>query len=402
MIANPISSEKPLDDYATPRRLEMRLNGQVISVFTKPGLADWRRISPASALLAEHGLFQPEEKVLLLGSGHGAAAVILAQRLARGELWIIDNSIIALQMSALTLQANGLQNIHLIWEIDLPSQQTGAFDIAAIELPKGRKLAQRWLVAAWAALHPGGTLYLAGANELGVQSALHDAASLFGPGAILDYKKGNRIAHFTRPARAPVIPPEWLDKEGIAPGTWTEFDLQTPIGPLRLQSLPGIFSHDRLDDATRLLLENMRLSATDRVLDLGCGTGILGLVAALAGVEHVDLVDANLLAVTAARHNIQRLGVQNAQALPSDVLNAVADRTYSRIVTNPPFHAGKGVDYHAATAFIRQSQAALQPGGELLLVANRFIRYEKMMEGIFRQVNLAAQDNRYRVLAAVK
>jgi 16S rRNA (guanine1207-N2)-methyltransferase len=113
-------------------------------------------------------------------------------------------------------------------------------------------------------------------------------------------------------------------------------------------------------------------------------------------------VDVNLLAVAAAHENIRRLGLSNAQALPSDVLNAVVGRTYTLILTNPPFHAGKGVDYQIASAFIRQSWAALEPGGRLLLVANRFIRYEKLMDGLFRQIEVAAQDNRYRVLMAIK
>ena len=391
----------PEDDYTTPVRLTLRLNAQEISVVSKPGLAEWRQVTPAAALLAEHALLPPDARALLLGSGHGAAAVILARRLARGELWVMDNSAIALEMSAATLQANRVSNARIQWEISLPQSENGRFDAAAIELPKGRKLAQRWLAEAYAMLRPGGALYLAGANELGVQSTLHDAASLFGPGTILDYKKGNRVTRFTRPTGT-LSMPGWLRAPGIAPRTWHEFDAETPVGVLHLFSLPGVFSFDRLDDATRLLLAQMHPTPADHLLDLGCGCGILGLVAAQMGAERVDLVDVNLLAVAAARQNIRHHGLHHAQALPSDVLGAVAGQAYTRIVTNPPFHAGKGVDYHAAAAFIRQSSAALEPGGELLLVANRFIRYEKLMESLFRQISLPAQDERYRVLSAVK
>jgi 16S rRNA (guanine1207-N2)-methyltransferase len=397
----PISSGLPPEDYTTLRRLEVRLGDQIIPVITKPGLADWRQVTPAAALLAEHAALPAGARALLLGCGHGATAVFLARRLQSGELWIMDNSAIALAMTAATLQANQASNAHMQWEIDLPVEQNGAFDAAAIELPKGRKLAQRWLALAWTALRPGGSLYLAGPNELGIQSALQDATGLFGPGSILGYKKGNRIARFTRPAEAPAVP-LWLTEPGIATGSWYEFDLQTPEGPLHLYSLPGIFSYDRLDQATRLLLEQMRVSASDRILDLGCGYGVLGLVAAKMGALHVDLVDSNLLAVAATRRNIRQLGLPNARALPGDVLSPVAGNTYTRIFTNPPFHSGKGVDYQIAAAFIRQSWAALEPGGELLLVANRFIRYEKIMEALFCQVNVSAQDNRYRILAATK
>lgn len=391
----------PEDDYARPRRLLLQVGGQEVTVITRPGLADWEGVSPAAALLAEHADFPAPAKALLLGSGHGAAAVILAQRLVEGELWVMDDSAIALEASAATLAVNGIHNAHLVWEIELPSEQAGSFDAAALELPKGRKLARRWLAQAWTALRPGGALYLAGANHLGVQSALKDAAALFGPGAILDYKKGSRIARFTRPAALSGAP-DWLSEPGVAPGSWFEFEAETPLGRLRLFSLPGVFSYDRLDDASRLLLGVLRVSPNDRLADLGCGYGVLGLVAAQMGAAQVDLLDVSLLAVAAARRNIQRLGLGNARALPSDVLSAVAGQRYTRIITNPPFHAGRGVDYQTATAFIRQSHAALEPGGELLLVANRFIRYENLMEGLFRQVHVSAQDERYRVLTAIR
>jgi 16S rRNA (guanine1207-N2)-methyltransferase len=403
-------------DYASPVRLTFHLNGQEITVYSKPGLPDWRQLTPATALLAEHALVPPDARVLLLGSRNGAAAAVLARRLTSGELWIMDNSAIALSLTSATLQANRLGNARISWEIDLPQNQNSAFDAALIELPKGRQLARRWLVLAWYALRPGGALYLSGANELGIQSAIRDATGLFGPGAILDYKKGSRIARFTRPA-GPSPTPDWLHENGVAPRTWFEFEAHTPLGVLSLCSLPGVFSYDRLDDATRLLLSQIQISvteisateisateisATDRLLDLGCGYGILGLVAAGMGAAQVDLVDSNLLAVAAARQNIRRLGLTNARALPGDVLDPLAGQTYTRIVTNPPFHAGKGVDYQIAAAFIQQSWAALPPGGELLLVANLFIRYEKLMEGLFSQISLAAQDDRYRVLSAIK
>ena len=395
------SNATPATDYNTPVRLDIRLNGQEIAVITKPGLANWQGVSPAASLLAEHAGFSPDAKVLLLGSGHGAAAVILARRLSRGELWVMEASAIALEMTTATLNANGIQNARLTWEINLPESENGSFDAAAIELPKGRKLAQRWLAQAWAALRPGAWLYLAGANHLGVQSTLKDAEGLFGPGSILDYKKGNRVARFSRPAGRSGGP-GWLQAPGILPGSWHEFDLETPQESLRLVSLPGVFSYDRLDEATRLLLGQLHVSSTDQVADLGCGYGILGLVAARLGAGQVDLLDADLLAVAAARENILRLGLSNARALASDVFSAVTGQTYTRIVTNPPFHAGKGVDYQIAAAFIRQSWTALTPAGELLLVANRFIRYEKMMEGLFRQVSMAVEDGRYRVLKALK
>ena len=65
-----------------------------------------------------------------------------------------------------------------------------AYQTIVINLPKGRKLARRWLVEAWSALQPGGELYLAGANPEGIQSVIQDAGSLFGNATVLALPEG--------------------------------------------------------------------------------------------------------------------------------------------------------------------------------------------------------------------
>jgi 16S rRNA (guanine1207-N2)-methyltransferase len=136
------------------------------------------------------------------------------------------------------------------------------------------------------------------------------------------------------------------------------------------------------------------------VLDIGCGWGAIGLLAARRGAAQVDLVDVGLPAVAAAARNIAQAGIANARALPSDALGAVADARYDLIVTNPPFHAGKAIDHDAALAFIAGARDLLTPRGRLLVVANAFLRYERAMQGQFGTVETVAEDRRYHVLQA--
>ncbi len=247
----------------------------------------------------------------------------------------------------------------------------------------------------------GGYLYLAGSNEQGIHPAIKDAEGLFGGKSILGYKKGNRVARFMKDT--PLLSaPAWASEPGIYPNTWLKIDIEVLGKSMHLHSLPGVFSSDRLDDGTRLLLSSLEVQPGARLLDLGCGYGLIGLIAAQNGATHVDMVDTNLLAIASTQANLALYGIQNAQAFPSDALEAVIDRRYTQVVTNPPFHVGHSVDYQVTQAFIHQAWQVLEPEGQLLLVSNKFIRYDLEMAPFFKHVERLAETNRYQLLSAQK
>lgn len=387
--------------YTQVHEFKSLIRGQALTFITKPGIPNWDQITPAGILLAENVRFSGGSRGLLLGCGHGALGVILARQNPHGRLWLMDTNHIALKMAELTLQANQVITARIHPEISVLPAGSQTFDTVIIDLPKGRKLAQRWLVEAYAALRENGELYLAGANGDGIQSVIKDATALFGNVSILAYKKGNRIARLRKSIPGPIAP-SWSQLPGIAPGTWLEFEIKTPVGILPLRSLPGVFSSDRLDEGTRLLLDVLTISPAARVLDLGCGYGLLGLHAAKVGAAQVDLVDINLLAVAAARENLKLHAIRNAQAFPSDILAAVPDSRYTCVVTNPPFHTGQAVDYQVTQAFIEQTQAVLAPDGQFWIVANRFIPYDQILKDLFTRVDRKAESARYQVWLAVR
>ena len=387
-------------DYAQIAEKTAHLGGQDVRYVTKPGLPAWESVSFAAALLAEHASLPEPGKGLWLGCGHGAAAAALALRFPAAQLVLMDDSCIAAQMAVRTMLANLVENAHVMEQISVLPEGQAAFDVVIIDLPKGRRLAQHWLAEAWYALRSGGWLFLAGANDQGIQSVVKDASQLFGPGGVLDYRKGNRVVKWVKGEAAAVC--EWIRLPGIAPGTWQRLEIETRLGKFELVSLPGVFSYDRLDEGTALLLDAMQVKPGERVLDLGCGYGIIGIAAAMMGAAQVDLVDSSLLAIASAQANLAAHNLTHARAIASDGLSAVQDRRYDRILSNPPFHAGKGVDYQMAEAFIQQSWQALEAGGTLALVANTFIHYEGVMEKYFRRVSVLAETGKYKVLAGRK
>jgi len=71
------------------------------------------------------------------------------------------------------------------------------------------------------------------------------------------------------------------------------------------------------------------------------------------------------------------------------------------VITNPPFHQGRGVDYEAACQFVRDAARALRAGGRFFLVANRFLRYTDLVREVFGGSVPVFDDGRYRVLTSV-
>ena len=93
---------------------------------------------------------------------------------------------------------NQISTVRFLTDIDIPLSLHHKFDAVLMQNPKGRSLARRWLVQAHLALVEGGSLFIAGSNNSGIQSMIKDAQELFNNGSILAYKKGNRVAQFTK------------------------------------------------------------------------------------------------------------------------------------------------------------------------------------------------------------
>jgi 16S rRNA (guanine1207-N2)-methyltransferase len=143
----------------------------------------------------------------------------------------------------------------------------------------------------------------------------------------------------------------------------------------------------------------MDIQPMDRVLDLGCGSGILGMVAARIAVKgHVWLVDANSEAVTLTQRNLQRNNIINATVLGSDSTSAIADMQFDVVVSNPPFHKGRNEARDLGPRFIVDAAQVLQPNGRCYIVANRFLPYEAVMHAQFANVHEIAGNTRFKVL----
>jgi 16S rRNA (guanine1207-N2)-methyltransferase len=143
----------------------------------------------------------------------------------------------------------------------------------------------------------------------------------------------------------------------------------------------------------------MDIAANERVLDLGCGSGVIGAVAAvLAPGGHAHLLDADCEAVRSAQETISINQLSNCTVVASDCGEELRGVSFDVVATNPPFHLGHKAELGVAHQFIRDSASLLQPKGRLILVANRTIAYEKTIERWFGHIRTIHKDTRYKVL----
>ena len=171
------------------------------------------------------------------------------------------------------------------------------------------------------------------------------------------------------------------------------------IPPYDFWTQPGVFSWDRLDPGSALLLTRLP-ALSGHGVDLGCGIGILSRgVLASGTVKSLIGIDIDRRAVEAARRNVEdeRVTFRWDDARRAGVVPGKLDF----VVMNPPFHDGGAEERGLGRAFIETAAACLRRGGRLWLVANRHLAYETIMQPLFRQVTVAAEAGGYKVFEAV-
>lgn len=253
---------------------------------------------------------------------------------------------------------------------------SGSFAQAIVHLQKSRAATFDDLAEAWRILAPEGELLLCGGNALGIVSAVKRLAEQLGQtGVVVANRAHARVVRFRRTVDAAPI------REATEP-----FEVALPVdggGPLVLETLPGVFSAKRLDPGSELLIEGLTRmpfpKPPRKIVDLGCGTGVLGIVAATLFPEaEVLLVDADARAVDCAARNVAAMGLGGrCRVLWWDAREKVPETGFDLALLNPPFHhRGPEVELAPALALFESLAGWLARNGRALVVANRTLPYE--------------------------
>lgn len=252
--------------------------------------------------------------------------------------------------------------------------------MALVCLPRARAAARALVAQAAAGLAAGGVIVIDGQKTDGVESMLKDLRALgLTMGAAISKAHGKLAVLKPGPMLA-----EWVAQPSQIDGGF--------------QTLPGVFSADAPDPASVLLAQALPAKLPPHVADFGAGWGYLSrAILERAGVQSLDLIEAESDALTCAKANISD---PRARFHWADATRFKPVRLWDAVVMNPPFHAGRDADPSLGLAFITAAQKGLQPGGSLWLVANRHLPYEPELVKLFRKVEDMGGNSRFRLYHA--
>ncbi|MGO5000016.1 16S rRNA (guanine(1207)-N(2))-methyltransferase RsmC [Oceanisphaera sp. W20_SRM_FM3] len=334
-------------------------------------------LTPVSEMLARNLDVLTEQPLLVCGLLEDNLPGMLAQAGPAPRIFTTDFSYFQWQEKQGTSQ------------VEFGIQPTQAAAGLLLLMPKAKAEAEYLLAACLPLLAPGAQLFMAGDNKGGVKSAPKLLAPYADQVNKLDSARRASLyqAELVRPA-APFKLANWIK------GYYLEQE------QLQICTLPGVFSAGHLDSGTRLLLDNLG-KLKGRVLDFGCGAGVLGATLLKRQPElELECIDINALALEATRLTLAENQLQ-AKVYASNGLSQVSG-TFNHIVANPPFHAGLKTFFHTTEALLTSAKEYLVHGGSLTLVANAFLPYPELIERSFGQCETLAVNGKFKIYRAVR
>ena len=335
---------------------------------------------------------RPISTVLIVNDAFGAITVAVSaasKSQDAAQVRFVSDSHVAMIATRQNLDRNSLdpiQDVHI----------DGA-DAVLIKIPKTLALLKAQLVQLRDSLQPTTVIVAAGMTRDIHSSTLEVFEQTLGPTRTsLAKKKARLIFTDFDPALCPTAPEP------------TVVPLDRP--KIELVNHASVFSAKRLDNGTRLLLENLPATVDGpNVIDLGCGNGVLGVAVALAdSTAQVTFVDESHFAICSAEETFRRAFEDRDAASYSkptfrvgDCLDGLPGDSADLIVCNPPFHQGRVQGDDVAWKMFTGAKRVLGPGGELWVVGNRHLEYFDKLKRAFGNSQVMASTSKFLVIRAV-
>jgi 23S rRNA (guanine1835-N2)-methyltransferase len=338
--------------------------------------------------LAEQ-LKQPDgARVLILNDSFGALAVALSAFRPHA----VSDSYLSQQATRLNLAANDLpeHSVSLLSSLDLLE---GVFDLVLIKAPKTLALLEDELIRLHPHLTASTQVIVGGMIKTLPPSVWKLLERLVGPTTTSLARKKARLIFAS------------LDVGLIVPPSPYPVCYRLENTEYLISNHANVFSRDSLDIGTRFFLQHLpsRQGACD-IIDLGCGNGVVGLIAAeRSPAATVHFVDESFMAVASAKDNFQRVFGHRREATfqVGNGLMEVEPESADLILCNPPFHQQNTVGDQIAVSLFKQSQRVLRKGGELWVIGNRHLDYHNTLNRLFGSHTVIASNSKFIIVKAV-
>ncbi|MET7475654.1 methyltransferase [Streptomyces sp. NPDC005648] len=341
--------------------------------------------------LAEEGV-PLSGSVVVVGDRWGALVTALA---GHGPVQITD-SFLAQEATKGNLGRNGVEAgaVGLLTTQDPPPER---IDVLLVRVPKSLALLEDQLTRLAPAVHGGTVVVGTGMVKEIHTSTLELFERILGP---------TRTSLAVKKARLIFCVPDPALERPASPWPYS-YALPDGIGAVSGRTVvnhAGVFCADRLDIGTRFFLRHLPGGHARRVVDLGCGNGVVGTAVAVADpAAEVLFVDESFQAVASAEATYKANGVPgHAEFRVGDGLAGVPAGSVDLVLNNPPFHSHQAMTDETAWRMFTGAKRVLRPGGELWVVGNRHLGYHVKLRRLFGNSQLVASDPKFVVLKAVK
>jgi len=329
-------------------------------------------------------------QILVVNDSFGALSVSLADY----HPTMLNDSFLGEMAMRRNLQLNGYEHGQVRFNngIQFPEQ---IFDLILIKIPKSMALLEHELYALRKVTGEETQIIAAGMTRNIHSATLKLFEQILGPTTTSLAWKKSRLIYVERDRSL---------NQGQSP--YPEIFTVEADREFEISSNANLFSREKLDMGSRLLIENMPVSARyQRIADLGCGNGILGLIAASLNPQaELLFVDESYSAVDSTRKNFKTAfsDQRHADFQVTNCFQGIEGNSIDLVLNNPPFHQQHSVGDSIAWQMFKDARRVLRVNGELWVVGNRHLAYHAKLKKIFGNCQQIASNRKFVVLRAVK
>lgn len=331
--------------------------------------------------------------ILIINDNFGA----LAMALSNHSITVWTDSWLSQQGIKDNLLKNNLSNnkVKIQNSIETPE---GDYDVIFIKIPKSLALLEDQLVRIKPLLSASTKIVAAGMVKSIHTSTLKLFEKYFGPTKTSLAKKKARLIFCSVDENIPMTKSPYPKKYILEGTTHT------------IINHANVFSRESLDIGTRFFIQYIPQSEKYKnIIDLGCGNGIVGLIAAEKNPDaEVTFTDESFMAIQSARESFEKTfsdpitEPRKAKFLLNDCLTGIDKDSVELILNNPPFHQNNAVGDEIAWQMFKQSKDVLKQGGELWVIGNRHLSYHIKLKKLFGNCETIASNKKFVILKSVK